>query len=138
MGAFAWVDCDLVTLRENSQFQMTELKALVKVEEVAQYRARHFPAALPEGVPRIIAVNIGQQNGEDDVGAWFRMNGMAACSCLAKDDIEGLLRFDDDQQAVARNVTVFVVDKRFLYEPKKGAAESDPIVQKFANRKKLR
>ena len=134
-GSFAWADCEMVTLRENSPFTTAELKAFSKVDEPGQYRARHYPASLPAGVPRLVAVNMGEGN---DHGKWFRENRMYACECLANNDLTGLLGSSDDMQAMARNCTVFPIGKRFLYKPDDTKKSADPISSKFANRKKLK
>ena len=134
-GSFAWADCDLVTLRENSPFTVSECKAFCKADEPGQFRARHYPACLPAGAPRLVAVNMGE-NG--DYGKWFRENNMHGCECLANNDLRGLLGCSDDMQAMARNCTVFCVGKRFLYKPDdKKKASVDPLALKFANRKKM-
>jgi hypothetical protein len=136
VGCFGFTDMNLVSLKDNVELDFEEKKGLAKVDEDATYKARYYPATLPAGVPRILAVNVGQlADGSPKYSAWFERQSLLGCAALANENLEELLKCSDDQQAVARNTVVFKVSD-FLYDKApEDAKKTDPIAQKFANRK---
>ena len=67
--------------------------------------ARYHQAVVPAYVPRVIAVNLGE---DGDPGDWFRKHGLLACAALANNDLETYVQQSDTDRAIARGVIIFV------------------------------
>jgi hypothetical protein len=108
-GAICLHDFELHSDREVA-LSIEEVKGLGSVYEQATFRARYHPAILPKYVPRLMSVNAGMHaDGTVDWGSWFSRNNIRALAYLAREDVGGLSRLDDDMQAIVRRPVIFKI-----------------------------
>jgi len=131
-GAVALTDLDLVSLM-NTPLSLEHKKGLMKVEEAAHYAARYGEAILPKLRPRILAVNATQNRQGIQWSGWFEAQGLEACAALAAHDAGAFRACSDEQQAVARNITIFRIDN-FAYDQVANAIDTNEAQQHFMSR----
>jgi hypothetical protein len=107
VGAFVLNDCPLRTLM-NEILDNEAVKSLMDVRETCSFPARYHVATLPARHARLFSANSAiHADGSVDHGFYFASYRQTALAMMARRDLTGLLRMDDDQRAICHRVIMF-------------------------------